>query len=372
VKLSSGSAWCLVGAAVCAALATGAGAGAHRRVPLGLDLYMPVPEDNPLTEARVRLGRGLFFERRLSRDGSVSCASCHDPARAFSDGRRVSRGVYGRVGRRNVPALLNRGYGSAFFWDGRAASLEQQVLGPIENAAELGSSINDVVARLARDRRYAARFREAFGRGVSGGDVARALASYVRSILAGDSPVDRYLAGDRTALSPTAAEGLRLFRGKANCTACHLGPTFSDERVHNTGVAWRSTSAGAAGRFADLGRAAISGRPEDEGAFKTPTLREVARTAPYMHDGSLARLEDVIDFYDGGGRANPRLDEEIRPLRLAAHEKSALVAFLRSLEGALIEGVDSLTSRSPSHEVTDMTGLARMTWGPGDRPSCHC
>lgn len=303
---------------------------ASREIPLGLDAYMPIPESNPLTAEKVALGRRLFFDKRLSVNRSLSCASCHDPSRAFADARRVSLGVLGRPGVRNAPALINRGYGSAFFWDGRAASLEEQVLGPIENPLELGSTVGAALGALRDDRTYVASFRVAFGREPSREDLARALASYVRSILAGDSPVDRFLAGDRQALSTEAQTGLRLFRGKGNCTACHLGPTFSDERFHNTGVAW------SAGTLNDEGRAAVTGRSDDRGAFKTPTLRHVAETAPYMHDGSLARLEDVIEFYDRGGNPNPHLDGEIRPLRLTAAEKSALLAFLRSLSGRIV------------------------------------
>lgn len=233
----------------------------------------------------------------------------------------------GRAGTRNAPALLNRGYGKAFFWDGRAATLEEQVVRPIENPDELGSSLAGVLARLARDSEYPAQFRAAFGRDMSLEDVARALATYVRSILAADSPVDRYLAGAPDALSSDAQAGLRIFRGKGNCTACHLGPTFSDERFHNTGVAW------AGGVLSDSGRAAVSGRTDDRGAFKTPTLRHVGETAPYMHDGSVVSLEDVIDFYDRGGNPNPHLDPEIMPLRLTRSEKTTLGAFLRSLSG---------------------------------------
>jgi cytochrome c peroxidase len=323
---------CRVVWALSALIVAGAVAAAqsHSDLPLGLDAYMPVPDDNPQTPAKIALGRRLFFDTRLSADGSVSCASCHDPARAFADAKRVSTGVLGRAGRRNAPALLNRGYGSAFFWDGRASTLEEQVLGPIENPTELGARVDDAVASLRGDAAYASAFGEVFGRQPSREDLARALASYLRSILAGDSPVDRFLAGDRTALSAQAQEGLRVFRGKGNCTACHLGPTFSDERFHNTGVAWQADV------LKDEGRAAITRKAEERGAFKTPTLRHVADTAPYMHDGSLSRLEDVIDFYDRGGHPSPHLDPEIRPLRLTTEEKSALVLFLRSLSGRIV------------------------------------
>jgi cytochrome c peroxidase len=215
------------------------------------------------------------------------------------------------VGRRSAPALVNRGYGRAFFWDGRAATLEAQVLQPIQDPNEMDMTLPEVSARV----------------GVPIEEVSRSLASFVRSLLSGDSPFDRFINGDRAALTPQQQSGLQVFRGKANCTACHVGPTFSDERFHNTGVAWRD------GRLLDEGRSAVTGRVEDGGAFKTPTLREVARTAPYMHDGSVLTLADVVDFYDKGGNANPRVDSELRPLKLAPAEKDSLVAFLNSLNG---------------------------------------
>jgi cytochrome c peroxidase len=285
-------------------------------IPLGLDLYLPVPEDNPLTAEKIELGRQLFFDRRLSVDGSISCASCHDPRRAFAGRRAVPVGVFGRRGRRNAPAIVNRAYGRSFFWDGRTTTLEEQVLRPIEDPAEMGSNAVAAAARV----------------GLTRDQLARALASYVRSILAGNSRFDRFIAGDRRALSTDAQAGLRLFRGTGNCTACHIGPLLSDEQFHNTGVAWVRD------RFLDDGRAGVSRRDADRGAFKTPTLREVARTAPYMHDGSLRTLEDVIDFYNRGGRANPALDREIRPLGLARTEKQQLAAFLRALSGEVLEG----------------------------------
>ena len=270
-------------------------------IPLGLDLYLPVPEDNPLTAEKIEQGRRLFFDRRLSRDNSISCSSCHDPARAFSDGRPIAVGVFGRQGRRNAPALINRGYGRLFFWDGRASTLEEQVVKPIQDPNEMDLPLAEAAARVNLAPR----------------EISRALATFVRSILSGDSPFDRFIGGDRAALSPDEQAGLRLFRGKANCVACHVGPNFTDERLHNTGVAWRD------GSFADPGAG--------HGDFKTPTLREIARTAPYMHDGSLATLEDIIGYYDRGGNRNPQLDSELHPLHLSADEKHNLASFLRSL-----------------------------------------
>ncbi len=277
-------------------------------IPLGLDLYLPFPEENPITSEKIELGRRLFHDRRLSRDRSISCASCHDPERAFSDDRTVAVGVFGRRGNRNVPAIINRGYGRAFFWDGHVDNLEEQVIQPILDSKEMDLTLAEASDRV----------------GLAPDEIANALATYVRSILSGDSPYDRFIKGNRDALTAEQQLGLRIFRGKGNCTACHVGPNFTDENLHNTGVAWRD------GRLADTG----GGR----GDFKTPTLREVARTGPYMHDGSLPTLEDVVDFYSDGARKNPYLDPELRPLKLSDDEKTALAAFLQSLTGKLIDG----------------------------------
>ena len=312
---------------------TGTGRASDRpEIPLGLDLYLPVPEDNPLSPERVALGRTLFFDPILSRDRRLACAGCHDPERAFTDGRALSVGVFGRVGTRSVPTLVNRAYGRSFFWDGRTSSLEDQVLQPIQDPKEMDMALSDVVVRLRRDRAYSARFQARFGRIPTHVDLAKALASYVRTILSGDAPIDRYVNGDLDALSAQARDGLRIFRRRGNCTACHVGPTFTDERFHNTGVAWQD------GELLDPGRYTVTSKEEDRGAFKTPTLREVALTAPYMHDGSIATLEDVVEFYTDGGRQNPFLDRELRPLRLTEDEKTALVAFLRSLAGRVTDG----------------------------------
>lgn len=306
------------------------------RVPLGLDLAAPVPDDNPLTAAKVELGRQLFFDPILSSDGSRSCASCHQPGRYFADGRRVPVGIHDRRGSRNVPTLLNVAYGRSFFWDGRAATLEEQVLEPIQAPSELGSDLSELVGRLEGRPDLRAAFRDAFRYGaVSPRNLARALASYLRTLRSGDAPIDRYLAGDTTALSTAARRGFRLFVGRANCGVCHLAPLFTDHRFHNTGVSWGSD---------DPGRAAVTGRDEDRGAFKTPGLRNVAHTAPYMHDGSLATLEKVIEHYDGGGTSNPYLDEEIEPLGLSDAEKRELIAFLRALTGSSPEGGERLTN----------------------------
>jgi cytochrome c peroxidase len=294
-------------------------------LPLGLDLYLPVPDDNRPTPAAIELGRQLFFDRRLSRDESVSCASCHQPDRVFSDGRPVAVGVFGRHGRRNAPAIVNRGYGRSFFWDGRVPTLEEQVLKPIEDANEMDLSVAEASERV----------------GVEADELARALASYVRSILSGNSPFDRYVAGDVSALSSVEVQGLSIFRGTGHCVSCHIGPNFTDEKLHNTGVAWNGE------RLLDAG----AGR----GDFKTPTLREIGKTAPYMHDGSLSTLEDVVDFYDRGGRKNPDLDRSIRPLQLTADEKRALVAFLLTLSGEITSGASGISRESQPNQNRSLT-----------------
>jgi cytochrome c peroxidase len=206
--------------------------------------------------------------------------------------------------------------GHSFFWDGRAATLEEQVLRPIADANEMDLPVAEASARV----------------GVAPIAMSRALATYVRSLMSGNSRYDRYVNGDRDALSAEEQAGLQIFRGKGNCTACHVGPNVTDERFPTTGVAWSDRSIGG---FTDQGRGAVSGKPEERGAFKTPTLREVARTSPYMHDGSIASLEEVVDYYDRGGNRNPILDAELRPLGLTGVEKAALLSFLRTLSGRI-------------------------------------
>jgi cytochrome c peroxidase len=300
-------------------------------VPLGLDLYRPVPEDNPLTPARIALGRRLFRDRRLSHDGSLACVDCHDPRRAFTSTRRGASQIGDAVVSRDVPTLVNRAWGSRFFWDGRAATLEEQALQPILNRDEMGMTKAGVLA-VVRLPFYRMQFVEAFGAEPSVEHLGRALAAYVRTIVSGNSAYDREISGRGSPLSDLARRGLRLFTGRAGCTGCHLGPNLTDEQFHNTGVASRS------GSSLDSGRALVTGLPEDKGAFKTPTLRQVAVTPPYMHDGSFPTLASVIDHYDRGGHPNPFLDSSLRPLRLSSVERRDIEAFLRSLTGEVSEG----------------------------------
>lgn len=295
----------------------------------GLDLYTP---NGRARATIVSLGRRLFFDPELSHDGRMSCATCHRPDHAFADDRAVARGRPGRAGTRNVPSLVNRAHARVFGWDGRAASLEEQSIRPIADAAEMALPLPAVIQRLRRDASYVRAFRIAFERQPDISSLAAALAAYVRSIQAGASDFDRFVAGDSSALTPIERRGLDLFQGRARCDRCHTGPLLSDEAFHNTGVAYRS------GSPSDSGRGAVTRHAADVGAFRTPSLREVARTPPYMHNGSLATLEDVVDFYDRGGHPNRGLDPLLRPLGLEAMEKTALVAYLRALSGRVVEG----------------------------------
>lgn len=299
-------------------------------VPLGQDLFAPVPDDNPLTRERVALGARLFVDPLLSVDRSVSCSSCHRPAHAFSDSIPFSRGAHGRAGKRNAPSILNVVYRSSFFWDGRANSLEEQVLQPIQDSLEMDLSLAELETRVRASASYSRAFRRAFGEDVSAQNIARALSSYLRTLRSGNAAIDGFKNGDTTALSPVARRGIDLFVGKAHCAACHLGPNLSDGDFHSTGVAFRGDT------LRDPGRFAVTGRAEDRGLFKTPSLRNVAVTAPYMHDGSVRTLEEVVEFYDAGGRRNPNLDPLVRPIHLAPDEKRALVEFLRGLTGTAV------------------------------------
>lgn len=293
-------------------------------IPLGLDHQRPIPRDNPLTEAKVRLGRRLFFDPVLSGDRSLACASCHQPAHAFSSADRVPSGIGGRRLARRAPTLLNRAYGTAFFWDGREPTLEAQALRPITSPTEMGARLEDVLGRLRSDRSYRDEFRAAFADGITAANLARGIASFERVLLTGESPVDRFRAGQVSALDEKERHGLWLFESRGRCWRCHAGPNFTDEAFHNTGVSWGQPTG-------DLGRYGWTKKEEDRGRFKTPTLRALTDRAPYMHDGSLNTLEEVVDFYNQGARPNPHLDPAIAPLGLTREEVQDLVAFLRAL-----------------------------------------
>jgi cytochrome c peroxidase len=289
--------------------------------PRGLPLF-EVPEDNAPTAAKVALGKQLYFDKRLSRDNTLSCASCHDPAKGFSDGMAVALGIGGRHGERNSPTILNVAYHSFQFWDGRAGTLEEQALGPILNEIEMGMPSGMALeAKLNAIPGYKRQFQSVFGKPVTAEDVARAIAAFERTLLAAEAPYDRFRAGDKVALSDSAQRGMKLFFGKAHCAACHVGPNFTDNAFHNIGIGMQSQKP-------DNGRQAISKLLGDRGTFKTPSLRDVARTAPYMHNGSIKTLEEVVETYNKGGSKNPQLDEEIYPLKLSDREKQDLITFL--------------------------------------------
>lgn len=298
------------------------------KIPLGLDsLTKFIPEDNPLTIEKIKLGRKLFFDERLSVDGTVSCASCHNPLLGFADGRSVAVGIDGLEGPRSTPAIINRLFSQAQFWDGRAQSLEEQILGPIENPIEMNNRIENVVKTLNADESIKADFQNVFGTDVTVEGLQKAIASFERILLSGESSFDKYMAGDKNALSESALDGFLLFKSKkVNCITCHKGPNFTDELFHNSGVGMDSIKP-------DLGRFVETKNDSDYGRFKTPTLRDIARTSPYMHDGSLRSLREVVDFYDEGGIKNKNLSIHIKPLNLTEEEKENLVEFMRSLTG---------------------------------------
>lgn len=296
------------------------------RVPLGLDSDLAIPADNPLTSAKAELGSFLYFDKRLSKDATVSCATCHHPNKGWSDQQPVSTGFQGSKGTRNAPTVVNATYMALQFWDGRAKTLEEQSLGPIVNPVEMANTHEAMVGTLQKIAGYGPLFQRAFGTPeVTKERVAQAIASFERTLLGGNSRFDRYAAGDKTALSEAESRGRELFFGKANCTRCHVGSNFSDSDFHNLGVGMRAPNP-------DLGRYEVTRDEKDKGAFKTPTVRDLSRTAPYMHDGSQKTLEEVIDFYDRGGEANPYLDFRVVKLNLTAQEKADLLTFLKSLD----------------------------------------
>jgi cytochrome c peroxidase len=287
----------------------------------------PEPRDNPLTRPKIRLGRVLFQDRRLSRDYSMSCASCHDPDKGFSDGKSRAIGIGQKVLPRRSPSLFNAAYNPLQFWDGRAHSLEDQARQPILSATEMGiPDQKTLLGRLHGVAEYRQGFQRAFGREMNFEDVMRAIAAFERTLVIRDSAFDRYVLGDKNALTVQQKRGLILFIGKAACTECHNGPNFTDNKFYSLGLLPGESEAD------DLGRFAITRNPADRHAFKTPSLRGVTLRSPYMHDGSIATLSEVIDFYDQGGGAGPK-SALVFKLQLTASEKEDLTAFLQSLAG---------------------------------------
>lgn len=289
--------------------------------PLGLR-PLKVPADNPMTEAKIELGKQLYFDKRLSKDNTISCASCHDPKKGWSNDEAVATGINGQKGGRSSPTIINAAYHRFQFWDGRSPSLEDQALGPIQNPIEMGETLKNVEKKLNAIPGYKEQFQKVFGTGVTSENIAKAIATFERTVLSGNAPYDKYKAGEKEALSESAERGMKLFFGKANCSACHAGSNFTDNAFHNIGVGMEAEKP-------DVGRVAISKLGGDTGSFKTPGLRDIAKSAPYMHDGSLKTLEAVVEHYDKGGIANEYLDEELFPLKLSDEEKQDLVTFLK-------------------------------------------
>lgn len=283
-----------------------------------------------VTPAKVRLGKWLFYDGRLSADGHVPCATCHRPENAFSEPTPHSTGFGGKNGERKSPTFINGAWPlyPFYFWDGRADSLAAQAQGPMANPIEMASSHDKIVSLAMTNAGYKKAFAEVFGDDkIDIGRVAEAIAAYEATRLSGNSKFDKFDAGDQSALSEEEKKGRELFFGKAQCNQCHFGWNFTDSSFHNLGIGW------AGGKFKDVGRAGISKKKEDTGAFKTPTLREITKHAPYMHDGSLLTLKDVVEHYNKGGNKNPWLDKKVFKLKLTPQEVDAIVAFMGALEG---------------------------------------
>ena len=287
---------------------------------------MPIPADNSQTDAKINLGRQLYFDGRLSANNEISCATCHDPKTGWAGHDATDTGVGGRVGNRNSGTIVNSGYMKYQFWDGRAGSLEEQALGPIHNPVEMGETLENVVRKLNAIPGYKRQFQEVFHSDVTTDGIAKAIASFERTIVSGPSPYDRFLQGDKKALSAEAQRGMEIFNGKGTCIACHSGPLLSDQSFHNLGIGMNAAKP-------DIGREAVTKDPKDRGRFKTPGLRNVANTYPYMHDGQTSTLEAVIELHNKGGIPNSNLDPLIKPLGLTDTEKKDLLAFLKALTG---------------------------------------
>jgi len=321
--LARATALILAGVTALATTAFGAGDEQELLAAYTRPAAVPYPQENAWSPARERLGRTLFFDPRLSAKGNMSCGTCHNPSFAWGDGlpKAIGHGM-NTLGRR-TPTILNLAWGAAFFWDGRAASLEEQALGPIAAPGEMNLPLGDLITKLTRVPEYAPLFEAAYpGEPISAQTVSRAIATFERSVVSGRAPFDRWVGGEDRALSPAARRGFVLFNTKASCNTCHEGWRFTDDSFHDVGLGGE-----------DRGRGSILTDIDVlQFAFKTPTLRNVDRRAPYMHDGSKATLEEVVAFYNRGGDVKrSSLADEIQPLHLSKAEEQDLVEFLRTL-----------------------------------------
>ena len=297
------------------------------KIPLGL---VPIqwPKDNPYTAEKAELGWLLYFDKRLSADNTVSCATCHDPKAGFTDGRAFSAGIRGQLGGRSAPTVINRAYSLEQFWDGRAKTLEEQAKGPIANPIEMGHAHEACEKCIGGIPGYRKRFKEVFGsEAVTIDHIAKAIATFERTVLSGNSAYDKFKAGDAKALSESQKRGMEIFfSNNARCDSCHEGVNFTNGKYANIGIGMDKPNP-------DLGRYVVTKQEDDKGAFKTPTLRDVTKTGPYMHDGSLKTLEDVVEHYNKGGIKNKWLHADVRPLNLKDQDKKDLVEFLKALDG---------------------------------------
>ena len=292
-----------------------------------LPTVAPIPATNLNYASKIKLGEQLYFDGRLSKNNAVSCAFCHTPGFGFADPKQTSLGVDGKRGGRQAPTVYNTAFNPVQFWDGRAGSLEEQAIGPIINPVEMAETYENVVKKLSALQGYRDQFQAVFGTGVSVQGIAEAIAAYERTIISTNSAFDKFVLGDSTAMSQEAQRGMALFKGKARCILCHNGPNFTDNQFHNLGVPQVGPMK------EDLGRYNVTRQERDKGAFKTPTLRSIIETAPYMHDGAFKTLEEVVDFLNQGGGPNSHLSPLMKPLGLGAKEKSDLIAFLNALTG---------------------------------------
>lgn len=303
---------------------------AQDNLPSKSDLLSPLgpvehPQDNPASPAKIALGRELFFDARLSRNNHISCASCHDPEKGFSNAEQFATGIDRQPGKRHVPSLINVGYSQPLFWDGRAQTLEAQALLPIKNPAEMDMDLDVLVKKLSGVPAYRMQFERVFRGPVTAKRIGKALAAYERTIISNNTPFDRYLRGNQKSLTTRAKRGMTLFFGRARCSLCHKGSELTDNEFHNIGSLDPNLPQ-------DPGRRAVTGDAEDEGAFRTPQLREIARTAPYMHNGKFQTLKEVVQHYNFGGvteQENDHRDEILEVLYLSEDEVDDLVAFLK-------------------------------------------
>jgi len=297
------------------------------KVPLGLPA-VPVPKDNPMTEEKIALGKKLYFDKRLSKDGTVSCATCHDPDKGWTDREATSTGIDDQVGGANSPTVINSAYATSQFWDGRAADLEEQALGPIENPIEMGHKLDDLIVELEKIPEYKEGFQKAFGTGVTKEGIAQAIASFERTVLSGNSPYDQFKDGKEDALSDVQKRGMAVFE-RVGCDTCHTPPLFSNYMFINAGVGMKKEPP-------DPGRMNVTKKESDLGKFRVPTLREVANTGPYFHDGSVATLEEAVALMVAGGIDNDNLSGMMKALReeeFSGQDLADLVEFLKALSG---------------------------------------